>query len=91
MHGLVALDTITTTEFKHAFQRHGELRLRSIASEDVRVEVYGAARSIPTTSMGQRSARYQSIKIAIAPMATKGEPPAAITDNIIVEPMPLLM
>lgn len=90
MHGLVALDTITTTEFRHAFQRHGELYLRPIAHEDVRVEVYGAVRSIPTTSIGQRSARYQSIKIAIAPMMTMRQPLATVSSTVI-EPMAILV
>uniref|UniRef100_A0A9E8CLG2 Uncharacterized protein n=1 Tax=Bosea sp. NBC_00436 TaxID=2969620 RepID=A0A9E8CLG2_9HYPH len=89
MHGLVALDTITTTEFRHAFRRHGELRLRPIATEDVRVEVYEAVRSIPATSIGQRSARYQSIKIAIAPTMTK-KPFRPLIDNMVVEPLPII-
>lgn len=90
MHGLVALDTITATEFRHAFQRHGELRLRPIAKEDVRVEVYGAVRSIPAISIDQRSARYQSIKIAIAPMMTMRQPLATVSSTVI-EPMAILV
>ena len=89
MHGLVALDTITATEFRHAFQRHGELRLRPIANEDVRVEVYGAVRSIPTTLVDQRAGRYQWFKIAIAPMMTKQPSTLAIRD-IVVEPLPII-
>ena len=89
MHGLVALDTITATEFRHAFQRHGELRLRPLANEDVRVEVYRAVQSIPATLADHRSGRYQSLKIAIAPMIAKKSSlplPAAI-----VEPLPMLL
>lgn len=90
MHGLVALDTITATEFTHAFRRHGELRLRPISDEEVRTEVYGAVGSIPATSIGERSARYQSIKIAIAPMTTMRQPLATVTGTVI-EPMAILV
>lgn len=89
MHGLVALDTITATEFRHAFQRHGELRLRPIATQEVRVEVYAAVRSIPTTLADQRAGRYQSFKIAIAPMMAK-KPSAPITAALI-DPLPMIL
>ena len=90
IRGLVALDTITTTEFMHAFGRHGELHLRLISDEDVRVEVYRAARSIPVTLADQRSGRYQSLKIAIAPMTAQNSSTLPVPAQVI-EPLPMLV
>ena len=90
IRGLVALDTITTIEFALAFRRHGEINLRLICDEDVRVEVYRAVRSIPTTLADQRPARYQSLKIAIAPMPTRMR---SIPTNpmLVIEPLPMIL
>lgn len=89
IRGLVALDTIGATEFALAFRRYGEIDLRLIRDEDVRVELYRAVRSIPATLAEQRSSRYQSLKIAITPM-TRKLPPVAIIDEVI-DPLPILL
>lgn len=90
IRGLVALDQITVTEFARAFRRHGEVHLRPISDEDVRVEVYRAVRSIPTTLADQRSARYQSLKIAIAPMTAQNSS-TLLVSAALIEPLPLFL
>lgn len=90
IRGLVALDMITMTEFTLAFRRQGQLRLWPISDEDIRVEVYRAVQSIPTTLAEQRSARYQSLKIAIAPMTTQ-KSSTHITPTFVIEPLPVLL
>ena len=89
IRGLVALDTIGATEFAQTFRRHGELHLRLIRDEDVRVEVYRAVRSIPATLADHRSGRYQSLKIAIAPMNAKK--PSLPLPAIFIDPLPCLL
>lgn len=89
LRGIVSLGSVTTTEFRHAFRRHGELRLRPIEGKNVRVEVYGAVRSIAATWADQRSARYQSLKIAIEPVAVPVFCAPKVS-NGVYEPMAIL-
>lgn len=90
IRGFVALDMIAATEFTLAFRRHGQLHLRPISAEEVRVEVYRAVRSIPPTLADQRSGRYQSLKIAITPMPMQNTS-TALLPAAIIHPLPMLM
>ena len=90
IRGLVALDPIGATEFTLAFRRHGEVHLRLIRDEDVRVEVYRAVQSIPATWADHRSGRYQSLKIAIVPMTTAKSSTPTIPAQVI-EPLPMIL
>lgn len=89
--GIVTLGAISTTEFMLALRRHGEVHLRPMSDEDVRVEVYRAARSIPAALADQRTGRYQSLKIAIAPRTTRKQPSAPITPDQFIEPLPMIL
>lgn len=89
LRGVVSLGSVTPSELTSALRRHGDVRLRLIAAESVRTEVYAATRSISTAQAAERVGRYQSVKIAIEPViiATRSIP---IASDVVVEPMPIL-
>lgn len=89
LHGLVELGSITGTEFASALRHHGDVRLRPIAIETVRTEVYRAGRSI-STSLRDAGGRYQPLKIAIEPvmMAASALP---IVGSRMIPPMPMIV
>lgn len=72
----------------HALRRHGEVRLRAIAIENIRPEVYAAAMSISVVVPDlQEKGRYQPFKIAIEPVTV-----AVHAKSIVgkIEPQPML-
>lgn len=90
-HGIVELGSISTTEFIHTFQRRGEIRLRPIEAENLRAEVYAAARSVSATSIAGGTGRYQPLKVAIEPVTTRTRNPLPTIDDLVVPPMPIML
>ncbi|WP_377846786.1 hypothetical protein [Bosea sp. UC22_33] len=90
LHGLLELGSITTTEFVSALRQHGDVRLRPIAIETVRIEVYRAAQSVSPSQRSDAAGRYQPVKISIEPMiaAVSAVP---IVDIRMIEPMPVIV
>ena len=89
LHGLVALGSISATEFTSALRRHGDVRLRPVDIANVRAEVYAAALSVSNVPARSWIARYQPIKIAIEPVTI----PTFSTPKVsgrICQPMPIL-
>lgn len=89
MRGVAELGSITTTEFMLALRRHGEVCLRPIGVEQVRVEVYAAAMSILAFPGIGATGRYQPFKLAIGPLAVIGRSTPIISD-MFVEPLPVM-
>lgn len=90
LHGLVELGSITEIEFRSALRHCGDVRLRPIASEAVRTEVYRAAQSLSPPQRSDAAGRYQSLKIAIRPviLAAYATP---IVSRSIIPPMPTMV
>ncbi len=89
LHGIVALGSITKAEFMSAFRRHGDVRLRPVDIENVRIEVYAAALTVSDIPAPTWIARYQPIKITIEPLtASAFRTPKA--SNPVYEPMSVL-
>lgn len=90
MRGLVELGSITATEFVGALGRHGSYRLRPIAIEAVRTEVYRAAQSVSASPGPVGTGRYQRFKIAIEPVtvAARTKP---LPGSTIIMPMPIML
>jgi hypothetical protein len=89
--GIVELGSISTIEFTHTFRRRGEIRLRPIEAENLRAEVYAAARSVTATPISSGTCRYQPLKIAIEPVTTRTRNPVPIIDDPVIEPQPVLV
>ena len=87
--GVVELGSITPQEFSYGLQRHGTVRLRPIDAANVRAAVYAAARSASMILAGERSGRYQSVKIAVEPVFT-AIVSMQTTGSPIVEPIPIV-
>lgn len=90
-HGIVELGSISTIEFTHTFKRRGEVRLRPIEVENLRHEVYAAARSISGVAIAGGAARYQPLKVAIEPVTTGTRNPVPTMDDLVIEPQPVLV
>ena len=90
LHGLVELGSITATEFVSALRRLGEVSLRPLDSENVRVEVYRAARSASAVSRIDVAGRYQSLKIAIEPV-TVAVTMVPIVGSKMIEALPIIV
>ena len=90
-HGIVELGSISTTEFLHTFRRRGELRLRPIEIENLRTEVYAAACSVEKASTAGGTGRYQPLKIAIEPVTSRKRHLEPIIDDMMDEPLPVLV
>ncbi|WP_306222527.1 hypothetical protein [Bosea beijingensis] len=89
LHGLVELGSITAHEFVSALRHHGDVRLRPIAIEAVRTEVYRAAQSISPFQRSDAAGRYQPVKISIEPVIVAAFAVPIIANN--VEPLPMLV
>lgn len=89
LHGLVELGSTTQAEFMNAVRRHGGVRLRAIAIEDVRPEVYRAAQRFSPSQRGDAAGRYQPVKIAIEPVITAVRT-NQISSQIEIEPLPAI-
>lgn len=90
LHGLVELGSITATEFVSALRRLGEVSLRPLDSDNVRVEVYRAARSASAVSRIDVAGRYQSLKIAIEPV-TVAVTMVPIVGSKMIEALPIIV
>lgn len=90
LRGIVSLGSVTTTEFTVALRRHGNVRLRPIAIETVRTEVYRAAQSVSTSQHSHAAGRYQRLKIAIEPVTARVRSSSMI-ESMMVEAMPILI
>lgn len=90
MRGLVELGSITATEFVSAMRRYGDVHVRPVALEQVRVEVYRAARSVSTLPRNASAGRYQPFKVAIEPVTNGTRNPLPTIDEAI-EPQPMLV
>lgn len=90
LHGLVELGSITANEFVSALRRNGDVRLRPISIETVRIEVYRAAQSASPSRRSDAAGRFQPVKIAIDPviMASSAVP---IVDSRMIAPMPIIV
>lgn len=89
-HGVIELGTISTTEFLHTFRRRGHIALRPIDCEDLRKEVYLAARLVSSITRPSESGRYQPLKIAIEPVGSRRRT-GRVSDYAIIEPMAYLV
>ncbi len=90
LYGIVELGSITATEFVSALRHRGDVRLRPIAIETVRTEVYRAAQSVSLSQRGDAAGRYQPVKIAIEPVivAVSAVP---IVGSRMIPPMPMIV
>ncbi len=87
-HGIIEFGSVSTAEFIHTFQRRGQIRLRPIEVENLRNEVYAAARSVATTPSG--AGRYQPLKIAIEPVTMKKHAVLSM-EGVMIDAMPVLL
>lgn len=71
VRGIIKLGSITAEEFAIAFSRHGQACLGPMTNDDVRAEAYAAARSATRASAESDAGRFQSIKLAIQPVAPR--------------------
>jgi hypothetical protein len=88
--GLVELGSIMPTEFVSALRRYGKIHLRTFDSENIRVEVYRAARSVSTFPRSDAAGRYQPVKIAIEPV-TVAVTMVPIVGSRMTEAMPIIV
>lgn len=75
-------------EFVSALRRQGEVRLRRLDIENVRVEVYRAARLDSAFPLSDAAGRYQPVKIAIEPVNVSASS-VPIISSMIIEAMPV--
>lgn len=90
LHGLVELGSITGTEFVSALRHHGDVRVRPIAIETVRTEVYRAAQSTSPSRRSDAAGRYQPWKIAIEPVIVAASAVPIVRSRMIA-PMPMIV
>lgn len=76
-------------EFMRALRRHGDVRLRPLDIENVRTEVYRAARSVLPVQRMDATGRYQPMKIAIEPV-TLAMSTIPTIGRAVVEPQPVV-